>query len=141
VTREEIREKLWPDGTVVEFEHSINTAIMKLRQALDDSADNPTYVETVGRRGYRLVALLECLPPEPGHRGGPQPDRPASEVHGYAECGFGDSIAVLPFENPYPEMEYLSDGIAETITNRRSQIASLRVVPYSMACRLKGDSS
>jgi TolB-like protein/DNA-binding winged helix-turn-helix (wHTH) protein len=137
VTREEIREKLWPVGTVVEFEHSINTAIKKLRQALDDSADNPTYIETVGRRGYRLVASLECLPPEPGHWDSPQPDRPASEVHGYGECGFGDSIAVLPFENPYPEMEYLSDGIAETITNRLSEIAGLRVVPRSVAFRYK----
>ncbi len=50
---------------------------------------------------------------------------------------FADSIAVLPFENPYPEMEYLSDGIAETITNRLSQIASLRVVPHSVASQFK----
>lgn len=123
---------------MVEFEHSINAAIKNLRKALDDSADSPNYVETVGRRGYRLVASLEYLPPEPGQRISPQPDQPARPVYGYAESGFADSIAVLPFENPYPEMEYLSDGIAETITNRLSQIGSLRVVPRSVASRFKG---
>src|ERR1700737_1785333 len=53
VTREEIRRKLWPNDTIVEFDHSINAAIKKLRQALDDDADNPEYIETLARRGYR----------------------------------------------------------------------------------------
>jgi serine/threonine protein kinase len=55
VTREEIRGKLWPNDTVVEFDHSINAAIKKLRLALGDSAEEPRYVETVARRGYRLL--------------------------------------------------------------------------------------
>ncbi len=54
-TREEIQRQLWPNDTVVEFDHSINAAIKKLRVALDDSADNPKYIETVARRGYRLM--------------------------------------------------------------------------------------
>jgi serine/threonine protein kinase len=54
-TREEIRKKLWPNDTVVEFDHAINTAIKKLRQALGDSAEDPKYIETVARRGYRLM--------------------------------------------------------------------------------------
>jgi serine/threonine protein kinase len=58
-TRAEIRKKLWPNDTVVEFDHGINTAIKKLRQALGDSAQNPKYVETVGRRGYRLMTPVE----------------------------------------------------------------------------------
>src|ERR1700693_5027196 len=57
--REEIRRKLWPNDTVVEFDHAINTAIKKLRQALGDSAQSPKYVETVGRRGYRLMIPVE----------------------------------------------------------------------------------
>jgi TolB-like protein len=137
VSRAEIKEKLWPNGIVVEFEHSISTAIKKLRKALDDTVDNPKYVETVGRRGYRLVAPLRYLQPKLGDRVSPQLDEPARPFYGHADCSFGDSIAVLPFENPYPEMEYLSDGIAETITNRLSGIASLRVVPHSMASRFK----
>jgi TolB-like protein/DNA-binding winged helix-turn-helix (wHTH) protein/Tfp pilus assembly protein PilF len=56
VTREEIQAKLWPDDTIVEFDHSINAAVKRLRQALGDSADNPRYVETLARRGYRFIA-------------------------------------------------------------------------------------
>jgi len=59
VSREEIQNKLWPNDTVVEFDHGINTAIKKLRIALKDSADKPRYVETVARRGYRLIAPVE----------------------------------------------------------------------------------
>src|ERR1700693_622803 len=51
VTREEIRKRLWPNDTIVEFEHSIGTAIKKLRQALGDEAESPRYVETLPRRG------------------------------------------------------------------------------------------
>ena len=58
---EEIKKKLWPNDTVVEFDHSIHAAINKLRQALGDSADKPKYVETVGRRGYRLIVPVQCL--------------------------------------------------------------------------------
>jgi len=59
VTREEIRRALWPNDTIVEFNQSINAAIKKLRLALDDSADNPKYVETVARRGYRLIVPVD----------------------------------------------------------------------------------
>ena len=59
VTREEIQKKLWPNDTVVEFDHSINAAIKKLRKALGDSADEPKYIETVARRGYRLMVPVE----------------------------------------------------------------------------------
>src|SRR5438552_9828803 len=63
VTREEMRRTLWPNDTVVEFDQSINAAIKKLRVALDDSADNPQYVETVARRGYRLIVPVDWLEP------------------------------------------------------------------------------
>src|SRR5215467_10455240 len=56
VTREEIRKRLWPDGSVVEFDHSINAAVKRLRDVLRDSADKPRYIETVARRGYRFIA-------------------------------------------------------------------------------------
>src|ERR1035437_3560204 len=59
--REEIQQQLWPNDTVVEFDHSINAAIKKLRVALGDSADNPKYIETVARRGYRLMVPVERL--------------------------------------------------------------------------------
>ena len=59
VLREDIRTKLWPNDTVVEFDHSINTAIGRLRQALGDSAEKPRYIETLPRRGYRFLAEVE----------------------------------------------------------------------------------
>ena len=58
VLREEIRLRLWPNNTIVEFDHGINAAIQKLRDALGDSAAEPRYVETVARRGYRFVAQV-----------------------------------------------------------------------------------
>ena len=56
VTREELRHRLWPEGTFVDFEHSLNAAIKRLRAALGDDADHPRFVETVPRRGYRFIA-------------------------------------------------------------------------------------
>ncbi len=59
VTREELREKLWPNGTFVDFDHGINVAIAKIRDALCDSSEKPQFVETVGRRGYRFIAAIQ----------------------------------------------------------------------------------
>ena len=59
VTREELREKLWSADTFVDFEHSLNGSVKKLRQALGDLADNPRFVETLARRGYRFIAPVE----------------------------------------------------------------------------------
>src|SRR5579883_1806110 len=56
ITREELRKRLWPDGTYVDFEHSVNTAVKRLRQALGDSADAPRFIETLARNGYRFIA-------------------------------------------------------------------------------------
>jgi eukaryotic-like serine/threonine-protein kinase len=64
VTREEIRQKLWAHNAFVEFDAALNTAVRKLREALNDSADNPRFLETVPRRGYRFVAPV-ALPSEP----------------------------------------------------------------------------
>lgn len=61
LTREEIRKELWPDNTIVEFEHSINAAMNRLRQALRDSADHPHYIETLARRGYRWMVSVEWM--------------------------------------------------------------------------------
>jgi DNA-binding winged helix-turn-helix (wHTH) protein len=73
VTREELRQKLWPADTFVDFDHSLNTVINKLREALSDSAANPRFIETLARRGYRFLPPVEfvqkqgaaALPPAP----------------------------------------------------------------------------
>ncbi len=59
VTREELREKIWPADTFVDFDHSLNTAVNKIRESLGDSASNPRFVETLARRGYRFLAPVE----------------------------------------------------------------------------------
>jgi DNA-binding winged helix-turn-helix (wHTH) protein len=66
VTREELQQKLWPSDTFVDFDHSLNTAINKVREALGDSASSPRYVETLARRGYRFIAPVRIeVPPQP----------------------------------------------------------------------------
>jgi DNA-binding winged helix-turn-helix (wHTH) protein len=62
VTREELRSKLWPTDTFVDFDHGLNAAIRRLRDALDDSADTPIFIETLARRGYRFIAPIDGSP-------------------------------------------------------------------------------
>ncbi len=61
VTREEISRALWPDGTVVDYEHGVNAAVNRIREALGDTAAGPRFVETLARRGYRFVAPVERI--------------------------------------------------------------------------------
>src|SRR5512134_2626328 len=65
VTRDELRQRLWPEGTFVDFEHSLNAAIKRLRAALGDEADNPKLVQTLPRRGYRFIGALDTEAKEP----------------------------------------------------------------------------
>jgi TolB-like protein/DNA-binding winged helix-turn-helix (wHTH) protein/Tfp pilus assembly protein PilF len=124
LTREEIRKELWPDNTIVEFEHSINAAMNRLRQALGDSGDHPRYIETLPRRGYRFIA--------------PVTTSPAAPV--VAMPGGVASLAILPLVNETgdPETEYLSDGISESVINLLSQFPNLRVIPRTSAFRYRG---
>src|SRR4026208_426352 len=71
--RGELRERLWPNGTFVDFERSLNAVINRLREALGDSADSPRFIQTVPRRGYRLIAPVEGAA-DAAH-GGPAPAR------------------------------------------------------------------
>lgn len=100
VTREELCARLWPDGTFVDFEHGLNAAMKRLRAALGDDAVNPRYIETLPRRGYRLIAdaAEPSAAPTPAH-GGSQRVR----------------LAVLPFTYLGDDgaQEYFSDGLTE----------------------------
>src|SRR5438477_6921721 len=104
VTREELRSRLWPSDTFVDFDHGLNKAINKLREAVGDSADAPRFVETVPKRGYRFLQPMTNAVPEA-------------------------SIAVLPFLNlsSDPENELFADGICEEIIFRLTQIRDLHV--------------
>lgn len=72
VTREELVRRLWPEGTFVDFDHSLNKAVNKLREALGDSADTPSYIQTLPRRGYRLIAPVEKPVEEPAEVSTPE---------------------------------------------------------------------
>jgi len=122
VTRDELRERLWSPDTFVDFGHSLNTAIRKLRRALNDEAEKPRFIETLPRRGYRFVgSAAENLPALRSRKP-------------------FDSIAVLPFENASadPDTEYLSDGITESIIGNLSHLPTLRVMARSTVFRYKG---
>jgi DNA-binding winged helix-turn-helix (wHTH) protein len=73
VTREQLRERLWMEGTFVDFETGLNSAVRKLREALDDSAANPRFIERVPRRGYRFIAPVSSGPTHRRHKL-PHPD-------------------------------------------------------------------
>jgi DNA-binding winged helix-turn-helix (wHTH) protein len=72
VTRDEISSALWPDGTFVDYEHGLNSAVNRIREALGDTAGSPRFVETLARRGYRFLAPVELIS-EPVDSGGPEP--------------------------------------------------------------------
>jgi cholera toxin transcriptional activator len=61
LTREEISKELWPDGTFVDYEHGVNSAVNRIREALGDKASHPRFIETLARRGYRFVAQVERI--------------------------------------------------------------------------------
>ena len=91
VTREEIQQRLWPSDTFVDFEHSINAAVKRLREALDDSADNPRFIETLHRRGYRFIAPADVgagLVPAPAQVGGPTESASSADLAGQTVSRF-----------------------------------------------------
>ena len=127
VTREELAQRLWPEGTFVDFEHSLNAAVKRLRAALGDDADNPRFVETLPRRGYRFIAALgngtamAMLPVAPYYKA---------------------RLAVLPFTNLSgdPSQEYFSDGLTEEMIQQLGRLGRGRigVISRSSSAVFKG---
>lgn len=93
VTREEIQQRLWPSGVHVDFERGLNKAVLKLRDALGDSAENPRFVETLPRRGYRLIVPVDTTVSSPAE---PGPAPPHSRAWGLStRVGLGVVIAMI----------------------------------------------
>jgi DNA-binding winged helix-turn-helix (wHTH) protein len=87
-TGDELSRRIWPDGTYVEFEHSLATAVLKIRRALDDAAENPRFIETIPRHGYRFIAPVQAVSESrPRESHGQRPRRRLSAM---------DSIASSP---------------------------------------------
>jgi len=111
LTREELRHKLWPADTFVDFEDGLNTTIKKIRAALGDSAENPRFIETLPRRGYRFIVPVQRT----AAQAPAAEERPAERV----------LLAVLPFKNlsADPEQEYFSDGMTEEMIAHLGMLA------------------
>jgi TolB-like protein/Tfp pilus assembly protein PilF len=120
VTREELRQRLWPAGTFVDFEHSLNAAIKRLRFALGDDADNPRFVETLHRRGYRFIATVD----------GSKEVRAAGQLDAKVRRDAATvRLAVLPFANVGgdPAQEYFSDGLTEEMITQIGRLCPGRL--------------
>jgi DNA-binding winged helix-turn-helix (wHTH) protein len=108
LTREEICRELWPEGTFVDYEHGVNSAVNRIREALGDTAANPRFVETLARRGYRFVAPVERIEPEPVQPSEEPATEPAEEATSPfveepavgIEPTFGNSFLASPRELP-----------------------------------------
>ncbi len=125
VTRDELRQRLWPEGTFVDFEHSLNAAIKRLRAALGDEADNPRYIETLPRRGYRFIGEgTQGL--RPAITGGPQEPRVVAVTSSHTHL---TRIAVLPFTNlgGSASQEYFGDGLTEEMIMQLGRLCGGRI--------------
>ncbi|HWY06270.1 MAG TPA: tetratricopeptide repeat protein [Candidatus Acidoferrales bacterium] len=118
VLREELRQKLWPTDTFVDFDHGVNTAINRLREALGDSAENPRYIETVPRRGYRFVAPVETLNAADSGTSGLPTGTPGSE-----EIPVGKQVAPRRYRGKAMVLAFaVIAGIALIVSLSRSAI-------------------
>jgi cholera toxin transcriptional activator len=98
LTREEIARALWPDDTFVDYDHGVNSAVNRIREALGDAASNPRFVETLARRGYRFVAPVEPIPVELEFDPHPDPQPPSTRLD--AEPELGNGILASPHDLP-----------------------------------------
>jgi len=94
LTREDITRELWPEGTFVDFEHGVNSAVNRIREALGDKANNPRFVETVARRGYRFVSPVVRI------ADGLDAEREEAVSVGDKDTGFGGSFLASPADLP-----------------------------------------
>ena len=124
VTRQDLRLKLWPVDTHVDFYSSLKTAVNKIREALGDSAENPRFIETLNRRGYRFIApvsgMTPAIPPERSLTG-------------------RITVAVLPFNelSAAPERQDFSDGLTEEMTTELGRLHPQRLGVISRISAMK----
>ena len=167
ITREELQKKLWPVDTFVDFEQGLNNAIKRLRASLDDSAENPHFIETLPRHGYRFIGSVNGLEQVPAERAKTTRSAGASilraalgivailalaavlvglNVRGWRDRLFMRSpkpqiqaIAVLPLTNLSgdPEQEYFADGMTESLITELGKISSPRVISRQSVMQYK----
>ena len=165
VTREDLRTRLWPADTFVDFDHSLHNAIARLREALGEDATNPRFIETLPRRGYRfLVPLSSSATSQTTPQQAVPPGRrrlfasavlaltvlaalliginsPAFRIRlfGNPSSSRIHSLAVLPLKNLSndPEQDYFADGITEAVITDLGKVGALRVISRTSVMRYK----
>jgi len=132
VTREELRAEIWSADTFVDFDHSLHNAIARLRETLGDSAEEPHYIETLPRRGYKFIAQVNEVQPD----GFISPLRrsPNADPVGIR------AVAVLPLEDlsPDPGHDYFADSLTEALITSLAKISALRVISRTSVMQYKG---
>ena len=160
VTRDELRKKLWPTDTFVDFDHGLNRAVNKLREALGDHSDSPRFIETLPRRGYRFVAPIHLPAARAAAAGSKRWGRLPYGMLLLAAAGLFlalngggirrlvlpnrseaaiRSLAVLPLENLSndPAQDYFADGMTDELTTEVAKIRSLRVISRTSATQYR----
>src|ERR1051325_3332865 len=115
VTRNQLKNTLWPNRTFVDSDSAINKSVSQIRTVLGDSGSNPRFIETLSKRGYRFIAPVSGSPA--------------------GIASIDSAIAVLPFENLTgdPGLTYVADGITETLTTGLGALHGLRVISRTSA--------
>jgi TolB-like protein/DNA-binding winged helix-turn-helix (wHTH) protein/Tfp pilus assembly protein PilF len=165
VTREELRLELWPSDTFVDFDHGLNAAVKRLRDALDDSAENPRFIETLPRHGYRFITPAVGLQLNQKENASPlrrvwRPPVAASLLVAVILLALGKvylgskrilfrsaappqvrSLAVLPLANLSgdPGEEIFADGMTDALITEFSRIGSLKVISRTSVMQYKGE--
>src|SRR5438132_9348208 len=155
VTREELRERLWPADTFVDFERGLNGIVRRLRDALGDSADTPAFIETLPRRGYRFIGDIEAAPavaeakPARARRRRTVPGAAAALLLVAAFAAYRGwsaperlpvSLAVLPFHVAAgaEDLGFLGVGLPDTIISRLALVHGVRVRPTRAVLTFRG---
>jgi TolB-like protein/DNA-binding winged helix-turn-helix (wHTH) protein len=168
VGREELRERIWPGNTFVDYDLALKKAVNRLREVLGDSAESPHFIETIPRRGYRFLGTLEAaeqphvvpatIPPTTRMRIpwaltagsalvllaalliGLNIDKLRTRIFAKSRWPEIRSIAVLPLQNLSndPNQDYFTDGITDALTTELAQIGALRVISRTSAEHFKG---